>query len=695
MILLVIAILLLMVMNFFLGQASVLGHTPASNYHLRWDDDGNAVLVVKQNNTTRAEFRAMPTWTGLNGLTASNVHRTDFTLNGPFTNAGWYPFSMHHLGMPPSTYNLEKDWMNIGTTYTTDDDILHIGLMQRPTGSNNSTDGVIAWGDNNSGTDVDNFRFLFLSGVTDENNYDDQGLEIMRLAPSGKVGIGDFSTTGLNVQPTEKIDIDGTARLRGMPSTTSPNALILGIGTTAGDYVLKYRLLNGTGNQYFGDDGQWHSAAGFDCTWSEPTLGDLATGHAGTCNNGSVGIGLNPTISKLQVLNNEPGNTYALTATNDYTNNIVSYFSASAGGAGLNTRITGGTSFGPPAFNYGVKAETGGNGASFVYMYGLYGHGGYNNSGTSSGNSYGAFGKGEKGKNTYGVYGLGICGTDCGCELAVGVYGEAQTGSSNCQGGWAGYFNGRVRISSSLQVDQTWYTSDEELKSDIAPITNGIELIAQLKPSTYYFSQSNALGISLPEELQFGLLAQDVEETLPNLVKQFAIPQLTDEYGNVTQNGGEVKSINYIAITPILIASVQELNVKITLLEQDLANAQDNISTLSTALSECCAIDIQLKSMQANDIQIVPAATKLNELYQNTPNPFEQYTTMAYNLAVASAKKVVIYNQMGEVVTTLVDGHNEAGLHQVQWHSGSHASGVYYYALIIDGIEQVKKALKL
>ena len=45
---------------------------------------------------------------------------------------------------------------------------------------------------------------------------EEQGSETMRISPMGYVGIGDFShmPNGLDEQPTQRLDVDGTARLR-------------------------------------------------------------------------------------------------------------------------------------------------------------------------------------------------------------------------------------------------------------------------------------------------------------------------------------------------------------------------------------------------------------------------------------------------------------------------------------------------
>ena len=74
----------------------------------------------------------------------------------------------------------------------------------------------------------------------------------------------------------------------------------------------------------------------------------------------------------------------------------------------------------------------------------------------------------------------------------------------------------------------------------------------------------------------------------------------------------------------------------------------------------------------------VPAKFYLN---QNYPNPFNPSTTIAYGLPNAGRVKLTVYNLLGEIVGTLVDGWKPAGTYTVQWQPSNRASGVYMYKL--------------
>ncbi|MEW6051844.1 MAG: T9SS type A sorting domain-containing protein [Candidatus Zixiibacteriota bacterium] len=82
-------------------------------------------------------------------------------------------------------------------------------------------------------------------------------------------------------------------------------------------------------------------------------------------------------------------------------------------------------------------------------------------------------------------------------------------------------------------------------------------------------------------------------------------------------------------------------------------------------------------------------------LNQNYPNPFNPATTISYDLNRRAAVKLTIYNTLGQRVTTLVNGPQSSGHHEVRWEAREHASGVYFYQLSIDGRTESRKMILL
>jgi flagellar hook assembly protein FlgD len=59
-----------------------------------------------------------------------------------------------------------------------------------------------------------------------------------------------------------------------------------------------------------------------------------------------------------------------------------------------------------------------------------------------------------------------------------------------------------------------------------------------------------------------------------------------------------------------------------------------------------------------------PASFSLGSPY---PNPFNAVTTLPYELPKATHVKMVIYDVLGQEVSSLSSGPMEAGHHQLQW----------------------------
>jgi GH18 family chitinase len=74
-------------------------------------------------------------------------------------------------------------------------------------------------------------------------------------------------------------------------------------------------------------------------------------------------------------------------------------------------------------------------------------------------------------------------------------------------------------------------------------------------------------------------------------------------------------------------------------------------------------------------------------LEQNYPNPFNPNTVIKYNLPVTGKVLLRIYNIVGEVIVTLVDGVQNPGFKSTEWNGGRYSSGVYFYRLDVVSLE--------
>jgi hypothetical protein len=68
-------------------------------------------------------------------------------------------------------------------------------------------------------------------------------------------------------------------------------------------------------------------------------------------------------------------------------------------------------------------------------------------------------------------------------------------------------------------------------------------------------------------------------------------------------------------------------------------------------------------------------------LSQNFPNPFNPSTVIRYKVSASGRVSLVVYDLLGRIAATLVDGEMHAGEYQVAWNPVGKPGGIYYYRL--------------
>jgi len=81
-------------------------------------------------------------------------------------------------------------------------------------------------------------------------------------------------------------------------------------------------------------------------------------------------------------------------------------------------------------------------------------------------------------------------------------------------------------------------------------------------------------------------------------------------------------------------------------------------------------------------------------LRQNFPNPFNPTTTIRFEVPDYSPVTINVYNAVGQLVTTLVDGKSlSPGTYSVIWDASKHSSGVYFCEMKSNTYRQTMKML--
>lgn len=217
-------------------------------------------------------------------------------------------------------------------------------------------------------------------------------------------------------------------------------------------------------------------------------------------------------------------------------------------------------------------------------------------------------------ETTVNIFGLGSDAARAGSRMSFGDYGSSGNGGANVFiGEWlstdtdrlhlhgkngidftglgAGNYHtmhlnawGTLNVRGSVVSYSSYFSSDERLKENIVDLSDGLELVQVLKPKKYDFYQKpldpeveaslmnmqpqtdkeiaayeqtqEALArIKAPKKDQYGLLAQDLEKVLPQLVEE-------DDEG--------YKAVNYVGLITVMIDAIQEQQDQIEVLQKEV-----------------------------------------------------------------------------------------------------------------------------
>jgi Chaperone of endosialidase len=638
------------------------------NSYLRWQEASSFIIQTEDDLIPNIQANERMRITSIGALrrnhgpeyvglpNPSGTTRIGISQSGanPLTR----PMSLLHLGYNynttffgiPFSSNGWRPWMDLGMLTSNSRDHIFIGLKPRDSlalavgQTNDKLDAVIAWGSTgenltaNPGPDV--MRFIFTSDTIDAIESDISksynGLEVMRLFPSadtttailnrtyGRVGIGDFTSQGVNEQPTHKLDVVGNGRFRGLPDSlyladSSVNKIVMvdtngvlrwadfaptSIGAACSDTIngklqfntkvdlndYNFYFVNKPTTPLLNDN---RVGVGYECTEALPAKFSTRQQHYET-------VPQNTTAG------------YFLVADTANNGSIITRFTGVAGDAvgmqppNLKTMNRGGAFFAKNAqVNYGVfaRAERGDTtytgvqniGGQFEAFYGsqtasgivaqgstatqrnigVSGVGTSPNAPSTIENIGGQFTGAFSANNNMGIKTVGFGGAH-----AYGIYASASGGTVN----HAGYFVGNVEGTGTA----TWL-SDQQFKTNVSTINSGLDAIIKLRPVKYQMDATNYPQFNFDGQTQFGFIAQEVETVFPNLVYNSEYPAQYDSLGNEIAPAIPYKSLNYNGLISLNTKAIIDLNQKVekaTLSDETIkTNVQDLDGSLDKVLA--------------------------------------------------------------------------------------------------------------
>lgn len=140
------------------------------------------------------------------------------------------------------------------------------------------------------------------------------------------------------------------------------------------------------------------------------------------------------------------------------------------------------------------------------------------------------------------------------------------------------------------------HPSDATLKENVIYLKNGTtnECILNLEPVKYNFIND------IKKKERYGLLAQDVEKTFPELVDTI--------YDTISQT--KIKTVNYIDLIPIMLNKMKHMQTEIDILKSEKVN----VNQLHTELTSYNTSTLRLMNNMKGEIDTVKKLFKLSKI---------------------------------------------------------------------------------
>jgi len=163
-----------------------------------------------------------------------------------------------------------------------------------------------------------------------------------------------------------------------------------------------------------------------------------------------------------------------------------------------------------------------------------------------------------------------------------------------------------------------------------------------------------------------------------DLILATSFPSGTSNYITYWRNDGTPDSASFVMVDTIDIYEAAEV-LHLSLELYDIDNDGDDDLFVGEGSG---GMLFYRNISEVHAVNGKPGTTNLNfALLPNYPNPFNAVTTIPFTLDQKLPVKIVVYNQLGQMVETLLDRKLDSGNHHVYWDAGGVSSGVYLIRL--------------
>ena len=292
--------------------------------------------------------------------------------------------------------------------------------------------------------------------------------------------------------------------------------------------------------------------------------------------------------------------------------------------------------------------------------------------------------------DSYGVYTTALGGQ----HTNYGIYSLVK--GSGCANGSctsaAGFFNGAV-----YTTQNTYFTSDSSLKQNITPIGLKDTLLNHIPVYSFNYDTLNNYGLNLEIGTHYGVLAHEVKQVLPQMVRNFIQPAEYDSSGTIVSQLKNIQAVNYTEFIPLLIAGYKSQAKEIDTLTSQLTTLQSRLDSLVMAVASCCNAPLLNQNNSSNQ-QTIELDNTPAIILGNDPNPFAENTTISWNIPQQDTETInamlVFYNQNGSILKSVKI--HQAGAGSLLVYGSNLSSGQYSYSLVVNNkVVKTKQMVKV
>jgi trimeric autotransporter adhesin len=235
---------------------------------------------------------------------------------------------------------------------------------------------------------------------------------------------------------------------------------------------------------------------------------------------------------------------------------------------------------------------------------------------------------------------------DNGTSVGIGSTGPFTFTGTNA-GQIGASFTGTLTldVAGGARATGFYASSDKKFKKDIKPIDNSLDKIMALQGKTYNWRKEEFKDKNFSNELQYGLLAQEVQKVIPSLVIQ-------------SENGD--LAMNYIGLIPVLIEAMKE--------------QQTQINELKSQLSE------NFKTQNQDLLQFT--TTKIISV---SPNPSDDVITISINIEKDVATASLQVHDINGVLLNNLNLKERTSNITKTLQKDNYGKGIYIVSLIVNG----------